>query len=157
MFLRTEVLAEKKLVGKSLRMCFTDIKTPELWQAFMPRRNEIKNSIGQELYSAEVFSDGHFADFDPAKEFDKWALVEVADFDSVPDDMETLVFPDGLYAVFLHTGPASEAAKTYEYIFRDWLPGSGYTLDNRPHFAVMGEKYKRESPDSEEEIWIPVR
>jgi AraC family transcriptional regulator len=39
----------------------------------------------------------------------------------------------------------------------DWLPDSGFELDNRPHFAVMGEKYKRDDDASEEEIWIPVR
>jgi AraC family transcriptional regulator len=30
-------------------------------------------------------------------------------------------------------------------------------LDNRPHFEILGEKYKQGSPDSEEEIWIPVK
>ena len=58
---------------------------------------------------------------------------------------------------FLHRGPASEGMKTYQYIFQTWLPVSGYRLDDRPHFAVMGEKYKKEDPDSEEEIWVPVK
>jgi len=30
-------------------------------------------------------------------------------------------------------------------------------LDNRPHFEVLGEKYKNGDPESEEEIWIPVK
>jgi AraC family transcriptional regulator len=34
---------------------------------------------------------------------------------------------------------------------------SAYDLDNRPHFEILGEKYKNESPDSEEELWIPVK
>jgi AraC family transcriptional regulator len=29
-------------------------------------------------------------------------------------------------------------------------------LDNRPHFEILGEKYKQGSTDAEEEIWIPV-
>jgi AraC family transcriptional regulator len=58
--------------------------------------------------------------------------------------------------VFIHHGPASEAIITYTYIFQTWLPGSEFRLDDRPHFAMMGEKYKDENPNSEEEIWIPV-
>jgi AraC family transcriptional regulator len=34
---------------------------------------------------------------------------------------------------------------------------SAFLLDDRPHFAVMGAKYKSEDPSSEEEIWIPIK
>jgi AraC family transcriptional regulator len=154
---RIEMLAEKKLVGKRMRMSFSGNKTFELWRSFMPRRKEIQNRIGTELYSAEVYPPQFFDRFDPEAEFEKWASVEVEDFDRVPDDMETLVFPSGLYAVFLHKGPASEGTRTYQYIFSTWLPHSAYQTDDRPHFAVMGEKYTNDDPDSEEEIWIPVK
>jgi AraC family transcriptional regulator len=70
--------------------------------------------------------------------------------------MQTMTLPSGLCAVFPYKGPASAAAKTYQYIFTQWLPASAFSLGNRPHFAVMGEKYKGEDPNSEEEIWIPV-
>ncbi len=100
---------------------------------------------------------GFFDNFNPDKEFEKWAAVEVEDFNGVPDEMETLKTPGGLYAVFLHKGPARKGVETYQYIFRTWLPNSTYLLDNRPHFAVMGIKYKKDSPDSEEELWIPVK
>jgi AraC family transcriptional regulator len=43
------------------------------------------------------------------------------------------------------------------YIFNTWLPKSGYQLDRRPHFEILGEKYKNNNPDSEEEIWIPIQ
>jgi AraC family transcriptional regulator len=62
-----------------------------------------------------------------------------------------------MYAVFIHKGPASKGPETYNYIFGTWLPGSDYILDSRPHFALMGEKYKNDDPASEEEIWIPVK
>jgi AraC family transcriptional regulator len=154
---RIEVLKEKKLIGNRARMSFTNNKTFELWRSFMPRRKEIGNNVGAELYSVEVYDPSFFDQFDAGAEFEKWAVVEVTDFNTVPAGMETLVFPTGLYAVFLHKGPASEGAKTYRYIFATWLPGSDYVVDARPHFAVMGEKYKKDDPASEEEIWIPVR
>lgn len=155
---RIEFLAEKKLIGARTRMSFSKNTTRELWRGFMPRRKEILYSTGRELFSVEVYDNVlFFENFNPEAEFEKWAAVEVSDLKHVPEGMETLLIPPGSYAVFIHKGPAGEGQKTYEYIFRTWLPASIYTLDNRPHFALMGEKYKNDDPDSEEEIWIPVK
>lgn len=155
---RIETLKEKKLIGKQKRMSFANNKTRELWQGFMPRRTEIKNNVSQELFSLEVYDDIlFFKNFNPVNEFTKWAAVEVTDFNHIPDEMETMIIPSGLYAVFIHKGPASEGPKTYNYIFGTWMPKSEYTLDDRPHFALMGENYKNDNPDSEEEIWIPIK
>jgi AraC family transcriptional regulator len=138
-------------------MSFIQNKTFELWRGFMPRLKEIQNCVGAELYAMEVYPVGYFDNFNPTAEFEKWAAVEVQDLDTIPADMETLTAPAGQYAVFLHKGPASNGPQTYQYIFQSWLPSSDYLLDNRPHFAVMGEKYKQEDQNSEEEIWIPVK
>jgi len=138
-------------------MSFSDNKTFELWRNFMPRRVEIKTSIGADLYSVEVYPPFFWEEFSPEKEFEKWAAIEVTNFNGTPDQMMNLTVPYGLYAVFVHKGPASTGPKTYEYIFKSWLPNSNFTLDNRPHFALMGEKYKNNDPESEEEIWIPVK
>ncbi|EPE83362.1 GyrI-like small molecule binding domain protein [Leptospira noguchii str. 1993005606] len=40
------------------------------------------------------------------------------------------------------------------YIFQEWLPNSGYKL--KPHFELLGSKYKNNDPTSEEEVWIPI-
>jgi AraC family transcriptional regulator len=152
-----EILTEKKLVGKHIEMSFSNNKTGELWRSFMPKRREIGNTIGTELYSIEVYGNHFFSNFNLETEFEKWAAVEVTDFETVPEEMETITLPCGLYAVFLHKGAAIEGPETYQYIFETWLPESDFILDDRPHFAVMGEKYKNEDPDSEEEIWIPIR
>jgi len=154
---RIEMLSEKKFVGKRIKMSFSDNKTHELWRSFMPGRRQINNIIGMELYSIEVYEKLYFDNFNPKREFDKWAAVEVMNFDRVPDEMETLNSPRGLYAVFQYKGAASKGAETYQYIYGTWLPESDFLLDNRPHFTVMGEKYKNEDPDSEEEMWIPVK
>lgn len=60
----------------------------------------------------------------------------------------------GLYAVFIHKGGPNTFPKTFQYIFRTWLPASDYTVDNRAHFEILGEKYKNEDPNSEEEVYI---
>ena len=150
-------IPEKKFIGMSMRMSFAENKTVELWRGFMPRRKEIHDSVGSELYSGEVYPAGYFAPFNPTAPFEKWALVEVRTITAVPEGMKTLVAPAGLYAVFIHRGPAGEGPKTYQHIFGVWLPKSDYLLDERPHFAVMGAKYKHDAADSEEELWIPIK
>lgn len=158
MYLRVETITEKKLAGKSKKMSFAHNTTKELWQGFMPQRKDIKDNVSTDLFSVEVYNNPlFFTHFNPSAEFTKWAAIEVTGFTHIPVGIETLILPTGLYAVFLHKGPVSNGPKTYEYIFRTWLPNSEYILDNRPHFALMGEKYKNNEPDSEEEIWIPVK
>ena len=154
---RIELIPEKKLIGQRMTMSLSDYKTGLLWKRFMPRRKEIKNNLNAELYSMQVYDPLYFNNFNPDTEFEKWAAIEVKDFDTVPDGMETILLPGGLYAVFLHKGAASEGPRTFGHIFGTWLPGSGYMLDDRPHFEILGEKYKNEDLNSEEEIWIPIR
>lgn len=153
---RIETLSEKKLVGKRITMSLADNTTGELWKSFMMRREEIPNSLTTEMISMQVYKPSHFTDFKPTNEFEKWATVEVADFDNVPNGMETFTLTGGLYAVFDHRGPSNDNS-IFQFIFGTWLPNSTYHLDDRPHFEILGEKYKNNDPTSEEEIWVPIR
>ena len=153
---RIETLNERKLVGKRLTMSFANYKIGELWRSFTPRRKEITNNLTSDLISMVVYKPTHFADFKPTNEFERWATVEVADFDNVPNEMEIFVLPSGLYAVFDYKGLSTDNS-IFQYILGTWLPSSDYVLDDRPHFEVLGDKYKNNDPTSEEEIWIPIR
>src|SRR5690606_6933599 len=153
---RIENLKQKKLAGKRLTMSLADNKTGELWKSFMPKRREITNNLTNDLISMQVYKPNHFAEFSPTNEFVKWATVEVVDFDNVPSDLETITLTGGLYAVFDYKGSSADS-RVFQYIFGTWLPNSDYLLDDRPHFEVLGEKYKNADPSSEEEIWIPIR
>lgn len=150
-------LSEKKLVGNHLQMSLVDNRTFELWNGFMPRRKEITNALGSDLFSLQLYDSNYFKQFDPAKTFEKWALMEVSDFDSVPSKMEKFILESGLYAVFPFKGTSQQAPEMFKYILLEWLPSSEYELDNRPHFEILGEKYNREHPESEEDIWIPIK
>jgi AraC family transcriptional regulator len=153
---RIEILKEKKLVGNRLTMSLANNRTGELWRSFMPRRREISNNISSDLISMQIYKSTYFADFNPINEFEKWATVEVSDYDNVPSDMETFTLTGGLYAVFDYKGLSTDIS-IFQFIFGTWLPNSNYLLDIRPHFEVLGEKYKNADPNSEEEIWIPIR
>jgi AraC family transcriptional regulator len=137
-------------------MSFANYKIAELWRSFTPRRKEVTNNLTNDLISLVIYEPTHFADFKPTNEFERWAAVEVATFDNVPMEMETFVLPGGLYAVFDYKGLSTDNS-IFQYIFETWLPGSDYVLDDRPHFEVLGGKYKNDDPTSEEEIWIPIR
>ena len=141
-----------------MRMSFAVNKTFELWRSFMLRQNEVQNRLNTDMISMQVYDPScNFREFELHAEFEKWAAVEVTGFELVPEGMEPFTIPAGLYAVFLHKGAASEGERTFRYIFGTWLPASDYELDNRPHFERLGAKYKNNDPESEEEIWIPVK
>lgn len=153
---RIEILKDKKLMGNRLTMSLINNKTGELWRNFMHIRREITNNLSNDLFSMQIYNVDYFSEFNPAKEFEKWAAIEVSDFNNVPKDMETFFLKGGLYAVFDYKGSSNDSS-IFQYIFGSWLPNSEYLLDNRPHFEILGEKYKNADPDSEEEIWIPIR
>ena len=153
---RIETLQNKKLIGMSLTISLANNKTGEIWKNFMPRRREITNNLSDDLISMTIYKPNHFANFTPTNEFKKWAAIEVSDFENVPKDMETFILKGGLYAVFDYKGSSTDMS-IFQYIFGSWIPKSDYNLDDRPHFEILGEKYKNADPDSEEEIWIPIK
>jgi len=152
---KIETLTEKKLIGKRMVLSLANNQTGELWRSFMPGRKEIRNNLTSELISLQVYHQAEDIG-NPQREFEKWAAIEVSDFETVPDGMETFVLPGGLYAVFHYTG-SSRDTRIFQYIFGAWLPASDYAVDSRPHFEILGEKYRNDDPNSEEDIWIPVK
>lgn len=147
----------KKIIGKRLMNSFNNNQTFRLWNSFMKEKYLIQNQLNNHLLSIEIYPNNFFNLFNPNTNFEKWAAVEVNNFDEVPKEFEKLLIPSGLYAVFVHKGKAVDGPKTFNYIFNTWLPQSGYMIDNRPHFELMTEKYKQDSDDSEEELFIPIK
>jgi len=154
---RIEQQPSQWLVGMSLEMSRTEDRTGELWGSFMPRRHEVLQRLNTDFWSMQVFPGGPEQLYDPGAQFTKWAAVAVVDNDTpIPAQMQAYELTGGLYAVFMHTGPATDSS-TFEYIFSQWLPNSSYTLDDREHFEVLPEHYRPMDPLAQEEIWIPVR
>jgi AraC family transcriptional regulator len=125
----------------------------------MPKRKQIKNRPNNDYISVQNFSGVlDLQSFSEETEFERWAAVEVLEVDEIPEGLEALAIQSGKYAVFVHHGLSSEFEKTKKFIFEMWLPNSGYQLDDRVHFEVMGAKYFGPSDaNSEEEIWIPIK
>jgi AraC family transcriptional regulator len=153
---RIEVLKDKKLIGIQLKMSLSNNKTGRLWGSFSPRIKEINNRVNSDKISMQIYDSAYYQNLNPHSQFEKWATVEVSDFNNIPDQMESFSLRGGQYAVFDYTGSSTDG-RIFQYIFMTWLPNSDYQLDNRPHFEVLGDKYKNNDPSSEEEIWIPIK
>ncbi len=153
---RIEHLTEKKLVGQYLSMSLSQNKTGQLWGQFAPRIREIENRVSADKISLQVYPPSYFRNFKPGNEFVRWAAIEVKTLDKIPDGMCPLVLSAGLYAVFDYKGSSTDNS-IFQYIFSTWIPQSEYQLDDRPHFEVLGPNYRNNDPESEEEIWIPIR
>ena len=153
---RIITLSPKQLVGQKLEMSLVENKTAQLWSKFAPRINEIEDKIDKNKYSLQVYESAYFRVFNPQRSFMKWALIAVNEVTNIPKDMEVFELTGGLYAVFDYKGSGNDMS-IFQYIYQDWLPKSKYRLDDRPHFEVLGENYKNNDPNSEEEIWIPIQ
>lgn len=150
-------IKEKKLVGHAIEMSLANNKNQELFSGFMPNRKQITNVIGTDVFEVLVYDASYFKNFSPNNTFTKWATVEVKNFDTIPDKMQSFVLDEGLYAVFRYKGLAKDFSMMMQYIFMEWFPKSDYTLDTRPHFNLLGGKTKKDSIDSEEDVYIPIK
>ncbi len=152
---RIEQIEEKYFIGMSIEMSLVDNKTFQLFSTFMPRRKEISNNKTHDVFDLIIYPKGYFLRFNPTTNFKKHALVEVSDFDNIPEGMEKLTLPSGQYAVFSFEGHIPNP-ENFKYIYSTWLPNSNFNLDDRPHFDILSEKIQQKSPDAIQEFWIPV-
>lgn len=157
MDIKIESIKEKTLIGISLYMSYTNNKTYELWSRFSPIINEVKNKIDTNRYSLQIYDSEYFKNFNPNSEFEKWATVEVSSIDDIPKEMKIFILQGGLYARFFYKGSSENGQEVFKYIFQEWIPNSKYILDNRPHFEILGDKYKNKDIESEEYIYIPIK
>ena len=154
---RFETTEAKLLVGLGATMSLAADTTPQLWRAFMPRRQAIANRASTDFLCVRIYREPAERMFLPESDYEKWAAVEVTDHQVVPDGMERLVLEGGRYAVFVHHGPASAAADTMRFIYGEWIAGSDCCLDDRAHFELLPEDYAPFDPNAREEVWIPIK
>ena len=130
-----------------------------MWKEFISRQGEIKNKIAPAYYSIQIYPHGlKMKDFTEETQFERWAAVEVDSHDNVPQGMKAKDLAGGLYVTFTHKGPVKTFVETSNYIYGTWLPSSGFELDARAHFEKLGDKYYGpDHPDSEEDIFVPIK
>ena len=141
------------LCGASAHMTLRTFTPWTLWPKVMPQLSRVSNRKNKDLISLRSFEGipvfGPIAD----PNFTYWGGAEVT---GPNEGLEHLEIPPGTYAVFHFKGLSSDST-IWRYIYGEWLPNSSWELDDKPHFERLGPAYKNNHPDSEEEIYIPLR
>lgn len=156
---RITTISDKLLIGATTKTSLAESGMFKAWQQLMPRRKEIKNAIGTDLYSIQVYDTAYsYNDFTLETPFTYIGGIEVTNHNTIPENLKAITLQGGMYAVFTHKGDKIAFRKTMDYIHLNWLPKSKYQLDNRNHFEVLGTKYLGEgNPNSEEDVWVPIK
>jgi len=157
---RLETISAKTLIGMSTLTAPSNSKAKEVWSSFMPMQ---KNVIGKEegiFYSVQEYPSNYpFMEFNPQATFTTWAAKEVGEDMDVPEEFKILTISGGTYVVCEHIGVAAEIGNTIGFIFGQWIPKNGYTIDlERKHFEVLaGDYLGPANPESKEMVWIPIK
>ncbi|MFJ8753293.1 GyrI-like domain-containing protein [Streptomyces sp. NPDC102441] len=73
----------------------------------------------------------------------------------VPEDMDALAVPAGLWAVFEHSGQFPEALQyLWRDVFTQWFPSNPYA--SRPGPEILGVRLSEDGATADAELWIPV-
>jgi AraC family transcriptional regulator len=129
----------------------------EAWDEFGKRNQNIKNAIAEIAYGIEDYS----RDFDMNKGgFPKYYYIAGLEVDSVADIPAGMVakeIPAANYAVFTYHGPIAGLHEFFGFIYAEWMPKSGYSMD--PKLSLDFERYPERVMDMNQaqiEIWVPI-
>lgn len=76
---------------------------------------------------------------------------------NIPSDWEEKVIPATTWAVFESVGPMPDAMqKTWERIFSEWFPSTGYEHAGGPELEVYPQAGDIRSEQYRCEVWIPI-
>ena len=84
------------------------------------------------------------------------AAFPIDDPDHAPEGLETRAIPANHYAVFTHRGPVVRIKDTYEEIYGNWMPKSGYVTAEGPEFELYDERFDEKTMSGEVDIYVPV-
>lgn len=150
-----------KVMGMERKFTLNNNIIPQLWMDFMSRLQEIKNKVNPDIAYGICESgnvDVTIENMSRDTEFNEVVCFEVSDFDDVPDGMVTRTIPDHKYAMFTHKGELSNLPQTYNYIYSEWFPKSGYDVADKFEFELYDKRFDLEDQkNSEFDIYLPIK
>lgn len=132
-------------------------KLPELWDAFVPRLDEIKNNLNETCYG--IIS--HEKNTDGINKLYYLACTEVDpqnNHDTIPEGMTSATLPKQQYAEFQHKGLvcSENVNRTISYIYSSWLLNSNMRHTYQADLEIYGHEFKENSEESIIYYAIPV-
>jgi len=123
---------------------------PQLWGRFDATMGKIPHTVQPQAYY------GLCDNMDEQTgEFDYLAAVEVASVEGMPEGIVVWEVPAATYAVFPTT--LAEIGATYERMYGQWLPASGYQRAPGPDIELYDENFNSETPGSVFYLYLPVK
>lgn len=154
-------LPDLKMAGLRCTTSLRDNVVPQLWGQFMAIRDQVphQKAGGLGLGVCEACSEENsLLSMNENIVFSEVAGVEVDSFEGLPEHFAAKIVKGGRYAVFTHKGSLDGLRKTFEYIWGTWVFNTKEVLDDREDFeGYDGRFYGSDHPDSEMDIYIPIR
>jgi AraC family transcriptional regulator len=122
---------------------------PLQWEAFR-QLGPITGAIAPTTYGVICGNDV------AAQTFDYMCAIAVTDFESLPADFARISIQAQQYAVFTHEGHISGLQATWNSIWNEWLPASGYGPADVPDFEVYDDRFDPKTGVGLVEIWFPI-
>ena len=130
------------------------MEIPSLWMKLMQVEDQIQNKSN----NTEAWGTSYNMNYDSNSfSFTYFAGYEVTSTDVVREGMVVHIAPSSKYAKFTHYGSLDNLTETYNYIYYQWLPHSGYAEGTGNELEFYGEKFNPEKQDSEMFIFIPLK
>ncbi len=125
-------------------------KLPGLWDNFLPRLQDIQDTIPDICYGIIQETEG------TSDELNYHAATEVTKASNIPEGLNLIKLPPQKYAKFTHKGEVQNLDMTVNYIYSTWLAASDYTYANAADIEVYGPQYHPTSDQSVIYYCIPV-
>jgi len=145
-----------RVFGISCHSTMNNNVIPALWEEFFKICKKIPNPLYEETALGVCYSISDDPTT-PDTPFGYLAGVEVSAAETLPEGMEEITVPEGDYAVFEHIGALDNLHNTYNAIYGEWLPASGYEQSGDLDFELYGPHFRYGTAESVLEIWIPVK
>jgi AraC family transcriptional regulator len=120
------------------------------WARFMPRYAEIEDKADPVPWGI-----GRAIDADGRLDY-ATAVRVTGTRAAVPDGFVRFVVSPRTYAVFRHAAHVSRIRATYDAIWNDWLPASGFKVAQAPTLEHHCDTFDRRTGDGGVDIWIPL-
>lgn len=125
-------------------------KLPPLWAGFVPRLAEIAHRVPGVCYGvvSQTASDSDLLLYH--------AAIEVSHAGALPEGMVHFEVPAARYATFEHRGAPENVNHTVNYIYANWLAGSGQRHSGGADLEIYGPGYQGGSDASVMHYAVPV-
>lgn len=123
------------------------------WLEFNKRKSEIKNRLGKTSFGIAK-SEGKYNTENMMRYL---AVVEVSEYEDIPEGFSTYTIPKTTYAAFENKGLGNTTVHTITYIYGTWLPQSKFKRSAGDDMEIFDSRFDLNDENSVSKYLIPVQ